>query len=128
MKGRILKNVIAAAIVLTLVSGAAPITQLSDIIGDFAITVNAVGTESIGSYEFKTDDEQNLLIESEEDRNRLADAVKSGKTCVGYGLYQNRSFRRVRGKLYRRRSKVLCKPFKACQDYGRLCCQGSDKV
>lgn len=41
MKGRILKNVIAAFIVLTLVSGAAPITQLSDIIGDPAVTVNA---------------------------------------------------------------------------------------
>ena len=41
MKGKILKKVIAAALVLTLVWGAVPIPPVADMFGDMVITANA---------------------------------------------------------------------------------------
>lgn len=42
MKGKILQKVLAAALVLTLVSGAVPIQPVSDMFGGAVITANAV--------------------------------------------------------------------------------------
>ncbi len=92
MQGKILKKILAAALVLTLVSGAVPIAPVADMFGDAVITANAEGTDTVysgftatagktaGKYNGTT-----LDISGGEGYSKLVDGIKtivSNKWCV----------------------------------------------
>ncbi len=92
MKGKILKKILAAALVMTLVSGAVPIAPVADMFGGVAVTANAEGTGRVYSGFTATAgttagpvDNQTILIDADEEHAKLVDGIKddeANKWCV----------------------------------------------
>lgn len=76
MKGKILKRVLAASLVLTFVSGTVPAQPIADIFGSMSITANAAN----GSLSGDGSQENPFLIEDADDWTTFAESINNGTT------------------------------------------------
>ena len=84
MKGKILKKVIAAALVLTLVSGGMPISPVSDMFGGAVITANAANPVFSG----EGTEQSPFLIQSRLDWQNFAGYVNTENSTYGDKYYK----------------------------------------
>ena len=84
MKGKILKKVIAAALVLTLVSGGMPISPVSDMFGGAVITANAANPVFSG----EGTEQSPFLIQSSLDWQNFAGYVNTENSTYGDKYYK----------------------------------------
>ena len=92
MKGKILKKILASALVMALVTGGIPVAPVADMFRDAVITANAEGSESVynrftayNGTKAGTQNNVKIRINEDEGYNKLFDGIKtdsSNKWCV----------------------------------------------